>query len=263
MKKTKILIGSAAVDKHAPGLVRRDVKDMDYLTTDSKSTMRDNEDFIDGSGILDKYSFTSDVASLDELYTLKVSHSFWVVSSVRTWQKHMSDIRLLKDYGASLVPELYDVCYAVWEQRKGAKNVNLSQDREEFFGNNVRRKYVHDSVHAAVAYHDEPMYTRILADGEEVKTSKRKFFELSDAEKRDLVREEVMVLSLERDLVPLTKDIDDMDILTSYTNQLRLLITQYSKGYFPLWIVENYYTVLQPSHNYWKTFEKSDKKTLL
>lgn len=258
----KVLIGSAAVNYHAPSILNREAKDKDYLTMGKPFETDQSSDFINGEGILDKYDFTSDIASLDEVYTLKVSHSPWVITPA-SWAKHLKDIKALKENGAVVIQKLHDVCYAEWEKRKGKKKVNLNQDKEEFFNGNVRRIYDHDSIHASVAFNSDPMYMRILVDGEEVKTSKQKFFSLTHNEKVQLVREEVMVLSLERDLIPSKRTINDSIIFSSYVSQLKLLITQYSKGYFPQWIIENYSEVLRPSHNYWQTFENSDKKILL
>lgn len=254
----KVLIGSAAINHYDLSILNREAKDRDYLAMEKESGI----DFINGVGILDKYEFKSEIASLDEIYTIKVSHSPWVISP-NSWQKHLKDIKSLKSNGAHIVQELHDICYSEWEKRKGKKRVNLNQDKEEFFNGNVRRIYDHDSIHASVAFNENPMYMSILADGEEVKTSKKKFFNLTHEEQKQLVREEVMVLSLERDLIPSKKHIDDSIIFASYVNQLKLLITQYSKGYFPQWIIENYYDVLKPSHNYWESFQNSDKKILL
>ncbi|WP_440913124.1 DUF7275 domain-containing protein, partial [Enterococcus innesii] len=223
------------------------------------------DDVINGHGIIDmpeRYEFTSEIASLNEIYTLKVSHSPWVISE-RSWMKHIADIKKLKIHGAKLIPELHDIAYSEWEKRKGAKKVNLNQDKTEFFANNVRRKYDHDSIHSAIAFDKYPMYMSILEDNESVKTSQYKFKNLSEQEKVKLVQEEIMVLSLERDLIPSSKNIDKTILFASYIKQLRLLITQYSKGWFPQWIIENYYLVAKPPLDYWKKFETSNKKVLL
>jgi len=263
----RILIGSSAVNFFDSSILNRKSKDQDYLSL-SKSLSEENQDFndfINGEGIInvpEKYEFTSEIASLDEVYTLKVSHSPWVISD-KSWMKHISDIKKLKNHGAILIPELHNLAYAEWEKRKGAKNVNLNQDKEEFFTNNIRRTYDHDSIHSSIAFENEPMYMKILADNESVKTSRKKFEKLSDNDKKQLVQEEVMVLSLERDLIPSSKDINTTVLFSSYLKQLRLLITQYSKGWFPQWIIENYFLVARPPLNYWEKFQISDKKILL
>lgn len=258
----KVLIGSSAVNHHDKSILKRDSKDKDFLALESVESKASGEDFIAGKGILDTYIFEDSIATVDEVYTLKVSHSPWVIDE-RSWGKHIRDIHLMKASGARVVEELYSAAYAQWEIRKGKKNVNLNQDKEEFFGEGVRRVYVHDSIHAAMAFNENPMFMKILADNEEVLTSREKFFALTELEKQQLVREEVMVLSLERDLIPSEKPVDKMVMYSSYGKQLRLLMTQLSKGYFPRWIIENYFLVAKPSHDYWKAFAESDKKVLI
>lgn len=258
--REKVLIGSSAVNFHDESILNRKSKDKDYLAF--SVIPGEGVDTVDGAGILDAYDFKADVASLDEIYSLKVSHSPWVITSA-SWGKHLNDIHALKLAGAKLIQELHDLAYKQWEIRKGKKNVNLNQDKEEFFNGGVRRIYVHDSIHAAVAFNENPLYMKILADNEEVLTSRQKFFALSEVEKKQLVQEEVMVLSLERDLIPSVDPVDKLALYSSYGKQLKLLITQLSKGYFPRWIIENYFLVAKPPHDYWNVFSESDKKILI
>ena len=261
-----VLIGSSALEEHHPGLLGRRPSDLDYLALPGTlNRVSEDMDIIDGTGIIDTYTFQGGVASLDEVYTLKVSHSPWVIT-VPLWYKHLRDIRTLSRAGAALIPELHDAAYAQWEQRKGAKNVNLNQDKEEFFTSGVRRAYEHDSVHASVAFHDEPMFNRILAPGASVRTSRSLFDALSETEKKQLVQEEVMVLSLERDIIPASltgRTVSRELIYSSYTAQLRRLITELSKGWFPQWMICHYYEVDKVPGNYWRTFCESDKKVPL
>lgn len=260
-----VLIGSAAIKEHNPKLLKRTPKDVDYLSIPRKSR-EGNIEYIDGSGILDKYDFKNPVASLDEIYTLKVSHSEWEINGSRNWGKHIHDIHLLKEHGATLIPELYKIAYKEWENRHGKKHINLNQDKEDFFTSGVKRKYVHDSIHAAVAFNEEPMFMKILADNSEVQTSKQKFEQLTHEEKIQLCSEEIFVLSLERELIPADDDgktINPIDIQIAYDKQLRMLITRYSKGYFPLWMIENFGEIRKPIADFWDIFQQSDKKELL
>lgn len=260
----KVLIGSKAVEHHKGDILGRVAKDTDYLSlTPVTCPAFDRVDSIDGNGILDKYSFESAIATIDEVYTLKVSHSPWVISSLAEWYKHLHDISVLKNEGATVVEELYTVAYKEWERRKGAKQVNLEQDKEEFFKNTVKRYYDHDSVHAAVALGVNPAFELILPPGSEVKPSKMLFEKLSEEEKARLVFEEVMVLALEREVVPRAMAggfIDKTFLFEAYSKHLRLLVTQYSKGWFPRWIIENFFLVSTPPLDYWKLFQDSDKK---
>lgn len=260
-----ILIGSQAINQHNPAILQRSAKDIDYLSIPRKKR-ENNTEYIDGSGIIDKYDFQEEIATLDEIYTLKVSHSEWEINGSRNWMKHIKDIHALKQNGARLIPKLYTIAYKEWESRHGKKKINLNKDKEDFFTSGVKRKYVHDSIHAAVAFNDEPMFTKILADNAEVQTSKQKFEQLTHQEKIQLCSEEIFVLSLERDLIPMEeqgKMIQNIDAKQAYDKQIRLLITQYSKGYFPLWMIENFSDIRQPIIDFWKVFQKSDRKELV
>jgi hypothetical protein len=259
----KVLIGSRAIEHHlGVGSLKRSPKDWDYLLLQPQT----NDDTIDGNGILNYYAFSSNIASLDEIYTLKVSHSPWVINGLADWHKHLRDIKFLRDKGCQVIEPLHKVAYEQWELRKGAKNVNLNQEKEQFFANSVDRYFEHDSVHEAVALGSKPAFYNILSQGETVKASQQLFEQLTNNEKSRLVFEEAVVLSLERDLIApymannLTPTL--AEIYVSYRKQLRLLITQYSKGWWPRWMIENYFILLNPPLNYWAMFMDSDKKII-
>lgn len=263
--RERVLIGSqAVVARLGEEAFGRAPGDWDYLAL-TKGGPR--EDVVLGTGLLDRYPFQEEVATVDEVYTLKVSHSPWVVTSHSTWMKHLRDVRVLRDSGAQVVEALHEVAYAEWERRQGAKRVNLRQDKEAFFASGVRRLYDHDSVHAAVAFGERPLFQAILKPGEEVLTSRALFEKLPLLRQRQLAQEEVMVLSLERDLIPRHErsgqEPQKRDLFTSYQRQLHLLITQYSKGWFPRWIIEHYWEVAQPPFNYWACFQESPRKVRL
>lgn len=258
----KVLIGSKAVEARVGFILGRTARDEDYLTL----TPLKDVDCIDGRGILDQYAFSSSVATLDEVYTLKVSHSPWVIAGLPSWYKHLYDVEVLRNTGARLVPTLHKVAYSEWERRHGRKLVNLNKRKEDFFNGAVKRFYDHDSVHEAVALGGRPAFYKILEAGSEVKTSQRLFEALSEEEKSFLVFEEVMVLALERDVIPMVeagRSVEKGELFEAYSKHLRLLITQYSKGWFPQWIIENYTRVARPPLNYLALFQASDKKIRL
>ena len=265
----KVLVGSKAMALHlGDKAMNLPLKDTDYLVDKKPIKNASGEDYILAPVILDSYDFIEDVASLDELLTLKISHSPWVITTLQEWGKHLKDIRLLQDNGATLIEELYSIAYKEWELKYGLKNVNLSKSKMDFFNKSVKRYYEHDSVHESIALAGLPAFNLILETGSEVKPSKEKFAKLSLEGKKRLVFEEVMVLSLERDLIPISMEnknsfITKEIIYRSYKKQLRLLMTQYSKGWFPRWIIENYFVVASPPLNYWDMFQDSSKKISL
>src|SRR5678815_2557645 len=145
-------------------------------------------------------------ATLDELYTIKISHSYWELKN-NSWGKHMGDVVMLKRHGAQLIPELHKILYGVWEQEHGVKRVDLNMDKAAFFDDAVPRRYDHDSVHESVAYGDEPLYNRILKDDAEVGVSMKKLKALPFEDQVRLFREEIYATALERKVIPSDYDV--------------------------------------------------------
>lgn len=239
----KILVGSQALKQHID--LKREPHDIDFFC-DSLNHLTGELIEEDGGGKkvelfyhqdLERY-FKKDedrVATLDELYTIKISHIFWQLKN-NSWNKHCHDIMLMKANGAKFIQELYDVLYPVWEEKHGKKKANLNASPEDFFNSKVTRIYEHDSIHDTVAFYDEPLFNRILADGHQVKVDRQKFEDLSQEDKLKLVREEVFATALERQIIPSNYRYSPG---AAYRWALMKTITSFSKGWFPLYIVQN------------------------
>ena len=245
----KILIGSRALARYVDSI---EPNDTDYF---SDKSIPGAECFYHPD--LEKYDWHGDVANLDELYTIKVSHSFWCLRN-GSWSKHIQHISLMEEMGAKLIPELYSILYSIWEERYGKKKVNLNAEPEEFFNNRVKRAYEHDSVHAAIAFGEEPLFNKILRDGHKVAVDKNKFDSLSHEDKIHLVQEELFATALER------KVIDDEGKFwrSSYQWALMMLITSFSKGWFPLWVVTHINEIKNPPFNYYDLMMKNSHKLI-
>lgn len=234
------LIGSRALKFWFPEI--REPNDWDYI---SEEPIEGAETFWHAN--LSGYDW-DEIANPMELYTIKVSHSFWYLHN--TWKKHMYDIRFLQSKGYGyLIPELYEILYPIWEERYGKKRVNLNASPEDFFNKNVVRTFDHDSIHRSIAYHDRPLYESILKDGHDVMVDRSKFDALPYEDKLKLVREEVYATALERQVIPSGYV---MSPGAAYGWALRKTITDFSKGWFPLFIVENYHLLASPDVDYVK-----------
>lgn len=233
----KVLVGSQAAAINFPGY--RKPKDVDYF---SDARIEGAETFY--HPYLEGWAW-GDVATADELYTIKVSHSFWP----NRWPKHIQDIAWMQEHGAKLIPELYDLLYLIWVEHYGRKRARLPKGAtaDTFFTGSVERKYDHDSIHASVAYYNEPLYKAILADGEQVAVDRAKFESLSHLDKLRLAREEMYATALERILIP---DEYTSSSLRAYRWSLQQTVTSFSKGWFPLFIVENARYLLRPEIDY-------------
>ncbi|WP_431941646.1 DUF7275 domain-containing protein [Nocardia grenadensis] len=239
----RLVIGSTAMQHH--GIDTREPKDLDV--------------FVDRTGIGEDAHWhplmsewwpdgTNRYATLDELYTIKLSHSYWELPN-GSWNKHMSDLVVLQDAGAEVIQPLHDLLYRVWIDLHGPKKVDLTQESDEFFTDAVRRRYDHDSLHESVAYGDRPIYESVLKDGKTVQMDMVKIWALPFEEQVRLFREEVYVTALERWVIP-------SDYTTSprgaYAKALRRTITSLTKGKSAQFISENYKTFRSPDMDYVK-----------
>jgi hypothetical protein len=185
------------------------------------------------------------IATPSELYTLKVSHAFWEIGD--SWNRHMADIVFFQRRNVEFSRRLYDVLLPIWKDIHKPKITNLNQTSKQFFSDAVKRRYVHDSVHQSIAYYDEPLFRRILKDGEEVLVDSRKFFNMDYDLQLQLVREEVYTTALERILIPNNYRGSPT---AAYAWALRRTITSLFKGEWALWTVLNYSKLVMPDCDY-------------
>lgn len=245
MPETKfepVLIGSTALHMHLPDKVGRSPKDMDFFSTEP---IPGAEHFYRPG--LSQWNWSGRIASLDELYTIKISHIFWELRN-HSWEKHVRDIRLMEREGATFIPALYSILYPIWEDLHGKKPANLEKSPEEFFTATVTRVYDHDSIHESVAYTPgQPLFNKILRDNHEVAVSRIKFENLPEEEKKQLIREECYATALERKIIPSDYTADPLD---AYRWALKKTITSFSKGWFPLYIALNLDSLTEPDRDY-------------
>lgn len=189
----------------------------------------------------------SAIATPDELYTLKISHSFWEIHGERSWDKHAMDVVFLERKGAQFIRELYDIILPIWKDRYRRNPTNLNQTSKNFFDDAVQRKYVHDTLHESVAYQDRPLYESILQDGSEVAVDNAKFWAMDFDTQIQLVREEIYVTALERILIP-------RDYVYSptaaYHWALRRVVTSLFKGDWALFVMQHLDLLMKPDCDY-------------
>ena len=236
------LIGSAAARMHFSDF--RTSNDVDYHTP----VAQDVDDWPEFDVFVDERlgAWTwSKVATPEELYTMKVSHSFWDIDG--TWAKHAADIVFFQRKGVQFNRELYDILLPIWKDIHGNKITSLKQSADEFFSDAVPRKYVHDSIHDSVAYGERPLYESILATGEEVMVDSSKFWAMDHDTKIKLIREEIYATALERIIIP-------KDYMTSPTAAYRFAleksVTSLFKNDWALFIVLNLDELGKPDCDY-------------
>lgn len=237
-----LVIGSTAMARFVSGA--RYPKDTDVFSDDPADPDWDcfwHESFREWVG---EYAFR--FATLDELYTIKVSHAQWDLKN-DSWNKHVYDIVQLKRVGAKLDMGLHKLLYKVWEETHGVKIMDLNQDKSEFFDDAVRRTYDHDSLHDSVAFDEFPIYTEVLKDGAEVDIDMRKMRALPLERFVDLIKEEVFVTALERIVVPRNYRVSPK---AAYWWALRRTATSLTKGWTARTIMDNIELFLEPGSDY-------------
>lgn len=238
------LIGSKAIKYHFSDF--RVPMDTDYVTDERrKHELKEGKRieyfyYGDNEALLE---FDRPIPTVDQLYTLKVSHSFWPIN----WRKHMKDILFLQEKGAKLDKELFDKLYDGWVGYHGKKRAYLNVDNEKFFTSTVPREYVHDDIHKAISYYGDPLYNKVKRDVSKALISEKMFNELSHIDQIRLCREEIYATALERFLIKkLPGLVTENDISMAYGRACMLLVTSMTKGFFPLFIVLNWKELHRP-----------------
>lgn len=245
-----LIVGSHALK--ALGVCNREPKDIDWWTdvpaqligkaTDSRYDLLWHESFAQFIPETDSTQY----ATLDQMYTIKLSHSHWELPN-GSWNKHIYDMMKLKEAGAKLDFGLYKILYPVWEGMYGKKVMNLDQDKTEFFDDAVRRMYDHDSLHDSVAYGDSPIYEDILRDGATVDIDPLKLWGMPHERIVQLFREEVCVTALERKVIPSNYTCSPG---AAYLWALRRTVTSLTKGRSSRFILKHFEEFCKPDPDY-------------
>lgn len=228
---TFLIVGSEAANFQFRGEWPRTPKDFDVFSPDAM----DDTDVFWAPEFEELWGGQERFATIDELYTIKMSHIYWSLKN-GSWQKHKGDLIFMKKRGAKVIDSLHSTLYKVWEREYGKKIIDLNQDKAMFFGDAVRRKYDHDSVHYSVSYFPHPMYTHFLKDGEEVAMDMQKVWSAPFDDQVRLFREEIYATALERKVIPSNYTISPM---RAYQYALQLTITNLTKGRSARFIAEN------------------------
>jgi len=189
----KTIIGSTALKKHFPGF--REPKDLDFLSSeDTEFSSIKNENGIVEIIPAPTWWNHKEYASPEEILTLKSSHIFW---TIRSRKKHIADIEFLLNKGYTIDKNMFFGLFDHWTSIYGERSQSdQDKSQEDFFDDYLKREVHHDQVHLWI--NPDPVYKKILVGDESVNICEEKFMSLTDEEKLNVVREEVYVLSFER-----------------------------------------------------------------
>lgn len=142
------------------------------------------------------------IPSLNLLFTLKKSHRY--LKNSPHFFKTFQDFHKMKMVGATS-KDFEDFLKLREKETYVFKTPKLNVKKHDFFsGDSIQYVYDHDSIHVSVC--DEklgkPAYTFYGVPGEEVKSSKKIFFEVDEHVRLRGGLEESYVLAIERSLVP-------------------------------------------------------------
>ncbi len=180
-------------------------------------------------------------APMEVLLMMKLSHRY--LKNSPHFAKTMKDIWAFRKAGVKLEdPELIDILKQREEETYTYAHPKLNVDKKDFFsGDGVNYVIDHDLIHEYVKLWSKPIYQKIAVVGQEVFSSKDKFFcELSDQEQLSAVWEESAVLAIERSLLPFPGTLTPHQ---AFLKALEKVCTSITSGWFREYAWENYYKV--------------------
>lgn len=234
-----LIFGSVAAKHWFPDF--REPKDLDYISKENHMTPEVQHYWNGAFEYVLANNKDQKYVDPDFLYTIKVSHAAWDVR----WEKTIHDIMFLRRKGCKLDKALYDALYAHWSVFHRQKRINLNVKNEEFFTQYVGRKLDHDWLHGYLAFGAEPMHNRIRKDLGSPLCSEKLWTALSDDDKVKCALEEVYVIATER-FIP-----RGYPPKFAKTKSLKNLITTMTKGWFNLFLIENYETLQKHDNTHW------------
>lgn len=206
------------------------------------------------------------IASLDELYTLKMSHRY--LKNSPHFRKTRDDIILMRTLGG----QVFDHAWLIQREDETYtyRHPKLNVMKKDFFtGDGVQYVYDHDDIHRAVAHIEfdfvpTPAYTLYMRDGEEVKSDKRKFFAHDESVRLFGVLEEAQVLALERSQIPFRGKVEPR---RSFDIALQKVCTSITSGWFREYGWENFSLVeamYEPDYvdRFWKAVDEGRVRKL-
>lgn len=181
-------------------------------------------------------------APMDVLLMMKLSHRY--LKNSPHFLKTMNDIWAFRNAGVKVEdPELLDILKQREEETYTYEHPKLNVDKSEFFnGDGVNYIVDHDHIHEIMKQGDVPVYKKIAIEGEQVLSSKEKFFNDIDTRSRlTAVWEESCVLAIERSLLPLPGAMSTYD---AFLKALEKVCTSITSGWFREYAWEHYREVV-------------------
>ncbi|CAM6054480.1 unnamed protein product [Sphagnum tenellum] len=192
------------------------------------------------------------------LYLTKRSHIQWAIH----WQKNIRDLHWLKarslDWlkARNLEPSETEMAYyaarlSEHKTRFKDRTAKLAMTNEAFFAKSAKavgRVIEHDRLHEIVAYGDRPLFEKFKTDLSLAILDKNLFNQASLIDQLRLVREETMVIALERYIIPALPNI--IDIEGAYGKALQRICTTLTSGWFRDFAIDHWSEIQKPDKDF-------------
>lgn len=181
------------------------------------------------------------MASKEALLALKMSHRY--LRNSPHFLKTMRDIQSMRTQGVVMTAELENL----WLPQREAETYvynhpKLNVDKQTFFDDSVGYVYDHDDLHRILAIEESPAYTKYMVDGEQVLTSREKFFTVSENIRLLGGLEEALVLCAERSLIPYNWQPNPAEM---FKFALQKICTSITSGFFRQFCWEHYDDIVE------------------
>lgn len=184
----------------------------------------------------------------DFLWAIKRAHAVFPIR----WEKTMHDLHWLAERIGPVGSRVSAFCNlrrgeheARYEQRK----VKLAMSNEAFFAKSekyVQRRIPHDRLHEIVAYGPRPLFERFKTDLSKASLDRKLFKEAPLSDRINLVREEAMVIALERYIIPNPA----MNYHNAYSTALKRICTTLTSGWFRDFAVDHWPDLRVPNRDF-------------
>lgn len=193
------------------------------------------------------------VPSLPMLMLIKKSH---IIAPIH-WDKNIKDYHILKAEveKQKLQPTIEELAiYKLRRKEVDTRKAKLNMSNDKFFEKSqskLNRFFVHDDIHKATCYYQQPLYEQCKYDLNSASISKELFFKMPFDNQIKMVQEEIFVIALERKLIPVMVkgwEWNKVTIDNAFQYALCRVCTTLTSGWFRDFALDNYPTIVQYKH---------------
>lgn len=179
---------------------------------------------------------TLHVMSMTGLAIMKRSHLWRTVGfdkHIIHYHKWLKPNTQFTDTDLDLIGRRSDAHREMFGDRRPSLNMSV----DEFFDDAVKKKYDHDRIHELVAFGDRPLYESLQRDSSKAWCERDLWDSLSYDLKLKCVAEEIMVIAIERFMIPSGWTHSPK---SAYNKALTKVCTNLTSGWFRDFAIDNH-----------------------